>query len=45
MARQVAKNVYDGTMISLPGSRSSAKYMLVRALEPFMWALTNGAWV
>ena len=30
-------------MISLPGSRSRAKYMLVRALEPFMWAFTNGA--
>ena len=26
-------------MISLPGSRSSANYMLVRALEPFMLRL------
>ena len=29
-------------MISLPGGRSSAKYMLVSALEPFMCALTKG---
>jgi hypothetical protein len=45
IARQAEKNVYDGTMISLPSGRSSAKYMLVRALEPFMCALTNGDWV
>ena len=42
IARHVEKKVYDGTMISLPGSRSSAKYMLVSALVPFMWAFTNG---
>ncbi len=42
IARHVEKNVYDGTMISLPGGRSSAKYMEVSALEPFMCAFTKG---
>lgn len=32
-------------MISLPGGSSSAEYMLVRALVPFMWVLQNGTLV
>ena len=32
-------------MISLPGGRSSAKYMLVSALVPLMWFFTKGDWV
>ena len=42
MERQVEKKVYDGTITSLPGGRSRAKYMLVSALVPFMCDFTKG---
>jgi len=39
------KNVQEGVRISLPGGRSSAKNAEVKALVPFICALTVGAFV